>query len=72
MTKQEIASLRVIIKNLKDSAKTGWIDGDFQQWVAWAKIMRNTISTSSDLIEAIIDSTDLDELPKDNKPLTLD
>ena len=74
MTKQEIASLKAIVENLRNSTKVSWTNGGMDEWVPWAKSMRAEIRSSSKIIEAMLDSTELDtSIPKkEDEPLTLD
>jgi len=55
MKNLEINILKSVIKNLKDSAKSGWRYGDFEEWANFAKKMKSTIKSNVSVLETLLE-----------------
>lgn len=54
MTKLERNILKTIKQNLIDASNTSWTSGDHDQWVIWARKMKNTINSETAILETLL------------------
>ena len=66
MNATEKAVLITAIGNLENSAQTSWTRGELEQWVEWARRMRDTIMNNTSIIKSMLAVPD-DESQKPDK-----
>lgn len=56
MTSTEKSVLKKTMEGLKKSSIVTWKEGNINDWAEWANRMRNTINTSSLIIEGLLEA----------------
>ena len=54
MTKTEKLVLKNLINSLNESTVTTWESGYMEEWSTWARKMRDTIKTSTSVLDALV------------------
>lgn len=66
MNTTEKAVLTTAVRNLENSAQTSWTRGELEEWVEWARRMRDTIMNNTSIIKSMLAVPD-DESQKPEK-----
>ena len=67
MNATEKAILKTTIENLENSAQTSWTRGELQEWVEWARRMRDTIMNNTSIINSMLGVPDGESQKPDKK-----
>lgn len=60
-TLSEKEAMLSLINSLQKSMETSWSYGEHNEWVCWARKMRDTINTATPCLKQLIDNAEIIE-----------